>query len=191
MKTGKGNRSTRRKPAPAPLFPPQVPFGQARDRTRATALGSQRLTAWTMGRPVPFTCSGSGFPCLERTRCKYTITFISSYQITRLSNGRNVSDRTEEKYSDCMCLDNHKTRKMNKPYTASWIIVLDAHIENILCLLLDTEGKPDQWTVCCGRRHGLRPQPTSAEKISSRLIIATIIIIIIIIIIITRYWFTY
>jgi hypothetical protein len=25
MKIGKGNRSTRRKPAPAPLFPPQIP----------------------------------------------------------------------------------------------------------------------------------------------------------------------
>jgi hypothetical protein len=25
MKIGRGNRSTRRKPAPAPLFPPQIP----------------------------------------------------------------------------------------------------------------------------------------------------------------------
>jgi hypothetical protein len=41
---GRGNRSTRRKPAPVPLCPPQTPHG-ARTRTRAAALGSQRLTA--------------------------------------------------------------------------------------------------------------------------------------------------
>jgi hypothetical protein len=41
---GKGNRSTRRKPAPVPLCPPQTPHA-ARTRTRAAAVGSQRLTA--------------------------------------------------------------------------------------------------------------------------------------------------
>jgi hypothetical protein len=30
MKIGRGNRSTRRKPVPAPLYPPQIPFDQAR-----------------------------------------------------------------------------------------------------------------------------------------------------------------
>jgi hypothetical protein len=40
MKIGWGNRSTRRKPAPAPLCPPQIPL----DQTRAAAVGSQRLT---------------------------------------------------------------------------------------------------------------------------------------------------
>jgi hypothetical protein len=43
MKTGTGNRSTRRKPAP--LCPPKIPLDQTRDRTRAAAVGSQRLTA--------------------------------------------------------------------------------------------------------------------------------------------------
>jgi hypothetical protein len=38
-----GNRSTRRKPAPVPLCPPQTPHA-ARTRTRAAAVGSQRLT---------------------------------------------------------------------------------------------------------------------------------------------------
>jgi hypothetical protein len=37
---GRGNRSTRRKPAPVPLCPPQTPHA-----TRAAAVGSQRLTA--------------------------------------------------------------------------------------------------------------------------------------------------
>ena len=45
MKIGRGNRSTRRNPAPAPLCPPQIPLDQTRDRTRAAAVGSQRLTA--------------------------------------------------------------------------------------------------------------------------------------------------
>jgi hypothetical protein len=44
-KIGRGNRSTRRKPAPAPLYPPQIPLDQTRARTRSTAVGSQRLTA--------------------------------------------------------------------------------------------------------------------------------------------------
>jgi hypothetical protein len=45
MKIGRGNRSTRGKPAPAPPCPPQIPLDQTRDRTRAAAVGSQRLTA--------------------------------------------------------------------------------------------------------------------------------------------------
>jgi hypothetical protein len=40
---GRGNRSTRRKPAPVRLRPPQIPHA-ARTRTRAAAVGSQRLT---------------------------------------------------------------------------------------------------------------------------------------------------
>jgi hypothetical protein len=42
---GGGNRSTRRKPAPSPLSPPQIPLDQTQDRNRAAAVGSQRLTA--------------------------------------------------------------------------------------------------------------------------------------------------
>jgi hypothetical protein len=45
MKIGRENLSTRRKPAPAPLCPPQIPLDQILDRTRAAAVGSQRLTA--------------------------------------------------------------------------------------------------------------------------------------------------
>jgi hypothetical protein len=42
---GRGNRSTRRKPAPVPLRPPQIPYDLTRTRTRAAAVGSRRLTA--------------------------------------------------------------------------------------------------------------------------------------------------
>jgi hypothetical protein len=45
MKIGRGYQSTRRKPAPAPFCPPQIPLDQTRARTRAAAVGSQRLTA--------------------------------------------------------------------------------------------------------------------------------------------------
>jgi hypothetical protein len=45
MRIGRGNRSTRRKPAPVPLCSPQIPHNRTWDRTRAAAVGSQRLTA--------------------------------------------------------------------------------------------------------------------------------------------------
>jgi hypothetical protein len=45
MKIDRENRSTRRKPEPAPLCPLQIPHEQTRVRTRAAAVGSQRLTA--------------------------------------------------------------------------------------------------------------------------------------------------
>jgi hypothetical protein len=54
MKIGKGNRSTWRKPTPAPLCALQIPLDQTRDRTRAAAVGSQQLTALAMVRPCVF-----------------------------------------------------------------------------------------------------------------------------------------
>jgi hypothetical protein len=53
MIISRGNRSTRRKPAAVPLCPPQVLHDLTWDRTRAAAVGSRRLTAWTSARP-PF-----------------------------------------------------------------------------------------------------------------------------------------
>jgi hypothetical protein len=46
MKIGRENRSTRRKSATVPLCPSQIPHDLTRVRTRAVAVGSQRLTAW-------------------------------------------------------------------------------------------------------------------------------------------------
>jgi hypothetical protein len=51
IKIGSGNRSARRKPTPAPLCPTQIPLDQTRARTRAAAVGIQRLIAWAMARP--------------------------------------------------------------------------------------------------------------------------------------------
>jgi hypothetical protein len=51
MRIGKGNRSTRRKPSSVTLCPPQIPHDLTWAWTRATAVGSRRLTAWAMSRP--------------------------------------------------------------------------------------------------------------------------------------------
>jgi hypothetical protein len=40
------------KPVPVPLCPPQIPHGLTRDRTRASAVGGRRLTAWAMARSL-------------------------------------------------------------------------------------------------------------------------------------------
>jgi hypothetical protein len=45
MNISRGNRSTRRKPAPALLCPPQILQDQNRARTRAAAVGSRQLIA--------------------------------------------------------------------------------------------------------------------------------------------------
>jgi hypothetical protein len=48
--TIKGNRSTRRKPAPVPLCPQQSSHA-TRTRTRVATVGSQRLTTWAAAQP--------------------------------------------------------------------------------------------------------------------------------------------
>jgi hypothetical protein len=51
MRIGRGNWSTRRKPASVSLCPPQIPHDLTRAPTRAAAVGSRRLTSWAMARP--------------------------------------------------------------------------------------------------------------------------------------------
>jgi hypothetical protein len=45
MTIGSGNRSSRRKPAPVPPCPQQIPHDLTQARTQAAAAGSWRLTA--------------------------------------------------------------------------------------------------------------------------------------------------
>jgi hypothetical protein len=52
MRTGRGNRSTWRKPAPVSLCPPQILHDLTWARTQAAAVGSWRLTASAMTRPI-------------------------------------------------------------------------------------------------------------------------------------------
>jgi hypothetical protein len=52
IRIGRGGQSTRRKPAPVPLCPPQIPHHLTRARNRAAAVGSRLLTALAMARPL-------------------------------------------------------------------------------------------------------------------------------------------
>jgi hypothetical protein len=50
IRIGRGNRSTRIKPAPVPLCPPQIPHDLTCARSRVAAVGTRRLTVWAMAR---------------------------------------------------------------------------------------------------------------------------------------------
>jgi hypothetical protein len=60
MKIGRGNGSTRRKPAPVPLCQPQIPHDLTWAWTRAAAMGTRRLTAWDTAWPNWMTNVGVG-----------------------------------------------------------------------------------------------------------------------------------
>jgi hypothetical protein len=60
-------------PAPVLLRPPQIPYDLTRARTRAAALGSQRLTAWAMERPLRSIKAG-----FELNRCGPRISVYGS-----------------------------------------------------------------------------------------------------------------
>jgi hypothetical protein len=67
MRIGRGNRNTRRNPAPMPRCPPQTPHA-AKTRTPAAPVGSQRLTAWAMARHskrLVLACMTSGKFCIK------------------------------------------------------------------------------------------------------------------------------
>jgi hypothetical protein len=99
MKIGRGNRSTRRKHAPTPLCPPQIPHDQTRARTRAAAVGSQRLTAWAMARPWRKTlviysqCPGQ----IRTGHLQNTIR--KSYRWSQYSRHRHSRDRNYKKFA--------------------------------------------------------------------------------------------
>jgi hypothetical protein len=52
MRIVRGNRNTGRKPASVSLCPSQIPHDLTYARTRSAAVGSWRLTAWAMVRPI-------------------------------------------------------------------------------------------------------------------------------------------
>jgi hypothetical protein len=52
MKIGRGAEVLGENLPPESPCPPQIPLDQTRGRTRAAAVGSQRLTAWVMTRPL-------------------------------------------------------------------------------------------------------------------------------------------
>jgi hypothetical protein len=68
IKTGRGNRSTRRKPVPALIWPPQIPHDQTQARIRATVVGNSDLKSVNLlifaGETYCFSCEvGTAFLC--------------------------------------------------------------------------------------------------------------------------------
>jgi hypothetical protein len=51
MEIDRGRQSTRRKPAPMSLRP-KIPQYVTKDRSKAAEVGSRRLDAWTLARPL-------------------------------------------------------------------------------------------------------------------------------------------
>jgi hypothetical protein len=87
MRIGRGNRNTRRKPAPVPLCPPQIPHDLTRARTRAAAVGRRQLTAWAMARPslsqeIPYLYKTWGLitatECLVHTVMPYQFIYFNN-----------------------------------------------------------------------------------------------------------------
>jgi hypothetical protein len=78
---GRENRSTRVKPAPMPLCPPQTPHA-AQTRTRAVVVGSQRLTTWAPVRPIfsdGMQWNVACLPMFRRDFCKFLSLYMTSH----------------------------------------------------------------------------------------------------------------
>jgi hypothetical protein len=95
---GRGNRSTRRKPAPAPLCPPQNPTWRPGLESRTAAVGSQRLTAWAMARRAmlfPWPAWG-GTDMIRPCRCYCLLIYCKypAYPTAERSLTVNVSHET-------------------------------------------------------------------------------------------------
>jgi hypothetical protein len=84
---GRGNRSTWRKHTPVPLYPPQIPHA-ARTRTRAAAVGSQRLAAWATVQPF---CDTTTCGPLKDNRCFLWICRLH-LQGRRIRQARNQNE---------------------------------------------------------------------------------------------------
>jgi hypothetical protein len=101
---GRGNRSTRKKPAPVPLCPPQIPHA-ARTRTRAAAVGSQRLTASATARPRKRTLSVLlGFAVLTAVVMGYNTVQSVQNQLTyrrKMSPPYSASKNKPSKKPEC------------------------------------------------------------------------------------------
>jgi hypothetical protein len=99
MKIGRGNRSTRRKPAPVSFCPPEIPHDLTRARTRATAVGSQRLTAWAMARLLSHTILTSKFMLKTNGELKF---WVPQYGMCCLLYGRRTY-RAEHVIKAALC----------------------------------------------------------------------------------------
>jgi hypothetical protein len=104
MKIGRGNRSTRRKPASAPLRPPQIPH----DHTRARNPGRQRLTAWAMARPNVYFITLYKFSW-QQSSFIYLFIYFAPINIQPLIS--EISTETREEHSNASINFNKPTKR--------------------------------------------------------------------------------
>jgi hypothetical protein len=97
---GRGNRSTRRKPASLPLCPPQIPYDPTWARTRAVTVRTQRLTGLSYGAPIYLTLLKT-LPSkrnLNLKRCRIIAWNVECVQLTafifflRTGNGSSLNN---------------------------------------------------------------------------------------------------
>jgi hypothetical protein len=85
---GKRDRSTRRKSAPVPLCPAQIPHDLVWDRSQAAAVGSWQLTTWAVARPISEKVAHGGQLKLVVPRSNAVCRHC--FQATRSYNGDGV-----------------------------------------------------------------------------------------------------
>jgi hypothetical protein len=75
-----------------PICPPQNPTCSARTRTRAAAVGSQRLTAWAMARPL-FGCKWDDVTrgCTKQLHNEELHNFYYVSNIVRITKSNGIS----------------------------------------------------------------------------------------------------
>jgi hypothetical protein len=99
MIIGRGKISTRRKRAPVPLCPSQIPHDLAWGLTRVTAVGSQRLTASAMARAViktPYTKTKGRTMCYQHMLVEMIQTNVCRMVFTAVS--ANLHDSNKQPY---------------------------------------------------------------------------------------------
>jgi hypothetical protein len=91
-----GTQSIRRKPAPVPLCPPQIPHDLIWARTWAATVGNRRLNAWAMARPRGLLNAGRfGFHKLgQDSRLSARDSKGDRYRYTNLLGSTVASGRT-------------------------------------------------------------------------------------------------
>jgi hypothetical protein len=94
MRIGRGNRSTRRKPALAPLCPPQIPHDLIRATTRAAVVRSRRLTTWAIARPLITILCSSVYNEIWKQWCPYyCLHFVASTENQKSNWSLHFSNR--------------------------------------------------------------------------------------------------
>jgi hypothetical protein len=103
IKIVRGNWSTLRKTAPAPLCPPRSPLDQTRAGTRTAAVGSQRLTACAMSWPPQKTSFYRIVTCVLIARLrlgKYTPERANACNNRTSVARQRISKQTFQQYRD-------------------------------------------------------------------------------------------